>query len=118
MQVKLKWNGDAVKKQIQAEKVKNVERAAITFQNEVKRAISEPSPPASEPGQPPHKDTGRLRASISREVDRAEPSARVGTNLPYGKWLELGTRKMAARSFLVSTFQRIQGRLLEIMKGS
>lgn len=43
-------------------------------------------------------DTGRLRASISHASD--ENSAYIGTNVEYAPYVELGTRKMAARPFL------------------
>ena len=45
---------------------------------------------AAAAGQPPHKDTGALRASVSYEVDEVNLEARVGTNLRYGRHLELG----------------------------
>lgn len=43
-------------------------------------------------------DTGRLRGSISHATD--ESAAYIGTNVEYGPYVELGTRKMAARPFL------------------
>lgn len=52
----------------------------------------------SRPGEPPHKQTGRLQSSVTREVD--DQRARVGTNVVYGRYLELGTRKMAPRPWL------------------
>jgi HK97 gp10 family phage protein len=56
----------------------------------------------SAPGAPPYKQTGLLRASVTHELSEGylAVTARVGTNLPYGKYLELGTRKMAARPWL------------------
>lgn len=53
----------------------------------------------SRPGDPPHKQTGRLLASLAWELV-SDAIARVGMNLKYGRWLELGTRKMAARPWL------------------
>jgi phage gpG-like protein len=54
----------------------------------------------SKPGDPPHKQHGQLRASISIAVD--DLIGRIGTNLDYGRWLELGARKrnLAARPWL------------------
>jgi HK97 gp10 family phage protein len=54
----------------------------------------------SAPGEPPHKQTGHLRRSVAHDVDKGTLSARVGTNVKYGRWLELGTSKMAARPWL------------------
>ena len=56
----------------------------------------------STPGDPPYKQTGRLRSSITHEMitDGQGAIARIGTNLKYGLYLELGTRRMAARPYL------------------
>lgn len=73
---------------------------------------------ASKPGEPPRKRTGTLQKSIAREVAVEDGGrsvvARVGTNVPYARPLEFGTRKMAARPFLrpalaayLRTFERI-----------
>ena len=47
-------------------------------------------------------DTGRLRDSITWElgVMGLLPVARVGTNVEYARYVELGTRYMAAQPFL------------------
>ena len=47
----------------------------------------------SKPGEPPRKQTGRLRGSVTYEVDESKPEGRVGTNVKYGKHLELGTKR-------------------------
>lgn len=45
----------------------------------------------SAPGQPPAVQTGALRNSVVHQpATAANLIARVGTNLPYGKWLEFG----------------------------
>ena len=54
----------------------------------------------SEPGEPPRKQFGRLLASVAWELLEADMKARVGTNVKYGRFLELGTSKMAARPWL------------------
>jgi hypothetical protein len=53
----------------------------------------------SKPGEPPHVQTGRLRSSVAYEIVSATVG-RVGTNVKYGRWLELGTRRVAARPWL------------------
>ena len=56
-------------------------------------------------GEPPAIDTGRLVQSVTHVVEGGgyEPETKgyVGTNLGYGKWLEMGTSKMKPRPWLV-----------------
>ncbi len=55
----------------------------------------------SKPGEPPHVDSGRLWRSIQSETEGGFiPKTRIGTNVTYAKWLELGTSQMAARPCL------------------
>jgi hypothetical protein len=54
----------------------------------------------SKPGEPPKKVTGHLQRMIMHELDRSKGKARVGTNVVYGKFLELGTRIMRRRPWL------------------
>lgn len=58
---------------------------------------------ASPPGLPPNTDTGRLAGSI--RVAAYGLMADVGTDLEYGKHLELGTQRMAARPFMVPALE-------------
>lgn len=60
---------------------------------------------ASAPGEPPKTDLGGLAPSIFAELDQDKLGAEVGTNLAYGKHLEFGTTKMAARPWLGRTFE-------------
>lgn len=47
-------------------------------------------------------DTGRLRSSITHETgtDERGPVARIGTNVDYGVYVEVGTSRAAAQPFL------------------
>lgn len=69
------------------------------------------------PGEPPRKQYGTLRASITYEIDTAIFVARVGTNYLIAKFLELGTVKMAARPFLRSTAFEESANIGKIMGG-
>lgn len=55
----------------------------------------------SPPGFPPNTDTGVLVNSIFTRVDRRRLEAFVGTNIPYGKYLEYGTKEMKPRPWLL-----------------
>ena len=45
-------------------------------------------------------DTGRLRNSITHEVDMSDQAAIIGSNVEYAAYVELGTSKMAPRPYL------------------
>lgn len=56
-------------------------------------------------------DTGRLRGSITWQLGMAHglPAASIGTDVEYAMYVELGTRYMAARSFLRGALASLQG---------
>jgi HK97 gp10 family phage protein len=48
-------------------------------------------------------DTGRLRSSIQTTSPRATttgPAVRIGSNVNYARYVEMGTRRMRAQPFL------------------
>ena len=69
---------------------------------------------ASAPGDPPAVDTGRLRQSVRYEVEGN--IGLVGTDLDYGKKLQFGTRKVAARPWLDVAFREAADRVIEIFR--
>lgn len=71
----------------------------------------------SKPGEYPRKLTGNLRRNVQSETDREALVARVGTNVPYGKYLELGTRKMLPRPWLSRGLTEIWSTLRKIVGG-
>lgn len=85
---------------------KDLLKRALRVETEAKRSMSPggagKAHVPSQPGRPPAVDTGRLRASITHDMgsDSAGLVARVGTDVTYGRHLELGTSRMAARPFL------------------
>jgi hypothetical protein len=69
----------------------------------------------SKPGEPPYKQTGHLRRSVSWEYDANKMIARVGSPLAKARWLELGTRRMAARPWLRRALLESKGKIREIL---
>jgi HK97 gp10 family phage protein len=90
----------------------------------------------SNPGRPPAPDSGRLRASVSTNWTGNSRSARVdakatmrdgmrqpramgrffvvvGTNVDYGRFTELGTRRMKPRPWLRPAFRRNRNRIMK-----
>jgi HK97 gp10 family phage protein len=126
------WHGAAIRAEVMAEAAKRLEAAAIDVQNHAKRLLSTSGTARvrgaggrfgrryganpSAPGQPPHKQTGRLRMSVTREMV-GQTVARVGTNLKYGLYLEMGTRKMAARPWLRRALEERKARIRAIFGG-
>jgi hypothetical protein len=62
---------------------------------------------SSAPGQYPASDTGRLAGGVRMVMPtEASMTGQVGTNVAYGPHLEFGTSKMAARPWLLPSFER------------
>jgi HK97 gp10 family phage protein len=112
----LKWYGDDVYKKIHNEQKKRVRQAAIFLESYIKKSFGT-SP--SSPGEPPGVDTGRLRKSITHEIEEAlwDIIGRVGTNVEYGKWLELGTKDMSPRPYLRRAIEENKQELVNILVG-
>lgn len=68
---------------------------------------------ASKAGEYPNTDTGALVKSLYwKLVGRL--TARVGTPILYGKYLEFGTSKMAARPFMRPTWAAMKNRARDL----
>ncbi len=71
----------------------------------------------SAPGEPPRRQTGTLRDSLTVELAPDRPSARVGTGLDSGAHLEFGTQAIAPRPWLAPAAEnaapRIRARIEE-----
>lgn len=68
------------------------------------------------PGEFPHKRTGNLRASVNYRINPKKLSVRIGASAFYGKWLEFGTKKMAARPFVGRTIREENSTIVGIFK--
>lgn len=60
----------------------------------------------SEEGHAPNSDRGTLVQSIKFEIDPEKLVAVVGTNLQYGKFLELGTQHIKPRPWLFPALEK------------
>ena len=67
---------------------------------------------ASAEGDAPNTDTGNLVSKIAVENPRRGTSF-VGTSVEYGKHLEFGTKKMAARPWLRPAMEKNEAKLTE-----
>jgi len=71
---------------------------------------------ASAEGDPPNVQTGDLRDSIKTEM-RGLFTVVVGPSVFYGKFLEFGTRLMAARPFMRPALRNARKEIPKLFKG-
>lgn len=55
-------------------------------------------------------DTGHLKRSITLEV--SSMTAKVQEHTEYGKWVETGTRKMAAQPYMKPALNSVEGQFV------
>lgn len=107
-----------VKKQAEQRIRDTVAQATVVLQTGLKQMLSKPGrgrmgkqTRASAPGDPPAAQTGHLRGSVQVDLSRLQesnPRGRAGTNVNYGLFLELGTRKMAPRPWARPTARKFR----------
>jgi hypothetical protein len=115
----VKWLGDQWLRLLQREMQQRISACVIAIANRAKKLLSVPGTggairkfsywyggikrnarrkstvyghAVSQPGEPPRKQFGRLRAGVATEVQQSSqgPVGRAGTNVKYGRPLELG----------------------------
>ncbi len=124
----MKWYGPQVKASVDKITMQRIRRACIAFRDFIRIKLSTPVTKLkgggrrrivgrSSPGDWPRKDRGHLRRNVQYEVDVAEKSGRVGTNVKYGKYLELGTKRMKRRPWMTRAVAAFQLRIKNILTG-
>ena len=123
MSTHLVWDGDGARHYVRSQAVEWLYMVCIMTTSKAKELLSVPGTGKvrgqragpvvrSRPGEPPRKQTGRLRGSVTYEVDERALRARVGTNVMYGRYLELGTRRgLAPRPWLRPALAWVQRQL-------
>ncbi len=126
----VEWNGDKYLTELEKNLAGNLEKAAVYLKGKVKEAVNRSQTyerykgqsgvyyhglDPSHAGESPKKITGFLQRSIAHAMSGDKKQAFVGTNLDYGKFLELGTSKMQARPFLRSTLLRERDKIARII---
>lgn len=132
----MNWQADKVIDRVRAQAAGRLAAACYFLQAEIRQNISVPSRTVSisigrngktkkvlgprgsnrsRPGEFPHKDYGTLRTSIAVDVNREALVGRVGSNLPYARYLEFGTSRMAARPFIRRTLAESKQGIIDLM---
>lgn len=72
----------------------------------------------SAPGEAPRKRTGFGQRGIVREIDRTKLEARVGVTKAaiYMYYLEMGTRSISPRPWMIATLNKIKGSLVALIQ--
>ena len=73
---------------------------------------------ASAPGEFPMTDTGSLVSSVFTSIRKSgrRVIAFVGSDIVYAKFLEFGTRRMAARPWLQPSFDEVEDQVRAIIR--
>ena len=88
---------------------KGLEKAGLIVERQAKINVSQ-SPPSH-----PQVQTGRLRSSITHEVSEGEVV--IGTNVVYGRYLELGTSHNPPYPWLYPAMELKKPEIIEALKG-
>lgn len=129
----VQWNGNVFILQLEAATGRNLQRAGAVYMALCKKAVSVPNtgvtrirkrntkagrkgsqytiyPHSSKEGEPPRVRTSFGRSMITMQYLplKKDPRVRVGvrTNAKYMIFLELGTKRIAPRPWLVNTFMK------------
>jgi len=99
--VSFEWNGDAIGEAVRGAVNAAVTTAAASFADTAARSlpVDRGFGVRSKPGDPPNNQTGNLRNSIGF-TKATDQKAWFGTNVMYGRHLEFGTVRMAARPWI------------------
>ncbi len=98
-------------------------RVIVAFWTACLKALNKSNPrpyqTPSAPGEPPRLRTANLRNNVTWSVAPDGLSGKVGVtaNARYGLYLELGTKRMAARPWLSATLKAELPRLQQIASG-
>jgi HK97 gp10 family phage protein len=112
----LTWNGDAYLAYVAEVFDDRLGSAAEVIATAMRNNLSTDYPPASSPGESPHRRRGNLQAEV--HVEKPGPLVRrIGSSVKYAAFLELGTRKMAARPFLLKSLMEQSDQLRQIVTG-
>lgn len=106
-----------VKRRAPGEVARVIQKLAQDMEGDVKMNFSDTAPEASAPGSPPAVQSGNLKNSIVAVPEGPMTwIVGVGAGAEYGIHLEYGTSRMAARPFMLPSFERIVNMAPQIIR--
>jgi len=104
------WDEHAIVQLLQGpdgEVARELARIGVALESQMKLNVTDHGPS----GQGPKVRTGRLRSSITWELDRDGAGLYVdaGTNVDYGRYLEEGTDRMRPHPWAGQSLQQVLG---------
>lgn len=121
----MRWYGDFAKRYVKGTVAERIEMAGRILRDEARQQLNTSQPVAgtgtrrrgldpSAPGQPLKKVTGHLQRNTQMEFDRRSLTARVGTNVLYGKYWELTNK--GRRPWLTISIKKARRGLRKVLK--
>lgn len=113
----IKWFGNLFKSKFDREMERRFEQCGAVVSRHAKQLVGVQYPPASSPGNPPHRRTGAFQQSITYEVRKrsGQPAVRIYSTSPYGDFLNDGTSRMAARPWRQRSYRETVQQVTNIL---
>lgn len=109
--VTMRWNSARVVRELRRKYQRRVVEAAEHLQAKIVENISQPGPPASSPGEYPHRESGELAESVVVLSDGRDLTLKVTCDAPHAKHVE------RIRPFLKRTAKEEKATLRAIILG-
>jgi hypothetical protein len=122
--VKIRWRGAEFQRELAVEIERRMVLAEGFARRQYQENVATPYPPASLPGQFPHRRSGELQRGVRANVNRTATKvqltlgnvARSKRGFPYPTALEAGTVKMQPRPHLLPTAEEVIGVIKQLLK--
>jgi hypothetical protein len=101
---------------------KRIDKVGRAIRDRIKEKINTPYPPASQPHNPPHRRSGKLRRGVRFRREPFTKDLMIWSQEEYSSFLEFGTEefgtsKMEPREFFFDTIEEMHDEIQQILDG-